>query len=421
MLEGEILYREGKFDAAFSELRRAVALEDGLNYDEPWGWMQPVRHALGALLLEQGRVDDAEAVFRADLGLSGAVNRACVHPDNVWALRGLHDCLVARGETAERAIIAQKLALAQARADQPVAAACGCAQRRVRSLAMTDLMFEAFALPCGAVLRNRLAKAAMSDSLGDGSGQPTAQQQRLYERWAKGGAAVAIVGEVQSDPHAAEKPGNLVLRRDSDLSRFRALAAAGTKDGAHLWLQLGHAGALTHPPIGQPRGPSALDLPGLVCEEMTGTEIAALPDLFAETAVLAKELGFTGVEIHAAHGFLLSQFLSPLFNRRGDRYGGPIQARMRIVLEVVAAVRAAVGPAFPVALKLNATDQLEGGLAADEALVVADALAPHDIDLLDISGGTYFPGAASASDAQGLLARISSNLPRLRAGLPTSP
>jgi len=128
MLEGEILYREGSYDAAFAELRRAVALEDGLNYDEPWGWMQPVRHALGALLLEQGRIDEAEAAFRADLGLGGEVNRACVHPDNIWALRGLHECLVARGEIIERGIIAQKLAIAEARADGPIKAACGCAQ-----------------------------------------------------------------------------------------------------------------------------------------------------------------------------------------------------------------------------------------------------------------------------------------------------
>ncbi|MBF9028879.1 hypothetical protein HKCCE3408_00605 [Rhodobacterales bacterium HKCCE3408] len=128
MLEGEILYREGKHDAAFAELTRAVALEDALAYDEPWGWMQPVRHALGALLFEQGRIAEAEAVFRADLGLGDPIPRAQVHPDNVWALRGLHDCLAARGETTERRFVAQTLAIAEARADQPVKAACGCAQ-----------------------------------------------------------------------------------------------------------------------------------------------------------------------------------------------------------------------------------------------------------------------------------------------------
>ncbi|MEM9756142.1 MAG: hypothetical protein AAF914_09120, partial [Pseudomonadota bacterium] len=129
MLEGEILYREGAFDAAFTELRRAVALEDALAYDEPWGWMQPVRHALGALLFERGRLDEAEAVFREDLGLGGVtLPRARIHPDNIWALRGLYDCLTARGDTVEIAAIAQKLTIAEARADRPIRAACGCAQ-----------------------------------------------------------------------------------------------------------------------------------------------------------------------------------------------------------------------------------------------------------------------------------------------------
>ncbi len=128
MARGEILYRKGAFDAAFTELRRCVALEDALPYDEPWGWMQPSRHALGALLLEQGHVTEAEAAFREDLGLGGTLPRAQVHPDNVWALKGLHDCLVARGETAELRHVRASLDVALARADRAVAAACFCAQ-----------------------------------------------------------------------------------------------------------------------------------------------------------------------------------------------------------------------------------------------------------------------------------------------------
>jgi tetratricopeptide (TPR) repeat protein len=133
MLDGEILYRKGAQDAAFDRLRRAVALEDGLPYDEPWGWMQPARHALGALLFEQGRVAEAEHVFREDLGLAGKMRRATVHPDNVWALKGLHDCLAARGEKTESVHVAQRLALAQARADTPVRAPCGCARAAMAS------------------------------------------------------------------------------------------------------------------------------------------------------------------------------------------------------------------------------------------------------------------------------------------------
>ena len=128
MLNGEIDYRKGDFEAAFAHLRRSVELDHALPYDEPWGWIQPTRHALGALLLEQGRVAEAEAVYREDLGLGGSLSRATVHPDNVWSLRGLHECLERRGETVEARLIKQRLDLAAARADVPVNASCFCAQ-----------------------------------------------------------------------------------------------------------------------------------------------------------------------------------------------------------------------------------------------------------------------------------------------------
>ena len=262
-------------------------------------------------------------------------------------------------------------------------------------------LFQPLELPCGTVLKNRVAKSAMSDSLGNGRGDPTDAQIRLYERWAEGGLAVSIVGEVQGNPCFAEKPGNLVLRADSDLRRFRTLAHRGSANGAQLWLQLGHAGAMAHPPISDPKGPSALDIPGLICSALTRDELRALPSEFARTARLAMDLGFGGVQIHAAHGFLLSQFLSPLFNKRDDEYGGSITNRMRLLLDVVDEVRAAAGPGIPIAIKLNATDQLEGGLDRQDALAVIAALDGTAIDLIDISGGTYFPGARSASDSAG--------------------
>ncbi|QIJ66872.1 hypothetical protein [Streptomyces sp. JB150] len=126
MLDGELAYRKGEFDAAFAALERSVALDDGLPYDEPWGWMQPTRHALGALLLEQGRVAEAEAVYRADLGLDDTLPRPCRHPGNVWALHGFHECLQRQGRTAEAAIVAQQLTVATALADVPVTASCFC-------------------------------------------------------------------------------------------------------------------------------------------------------------------------------------------------------------------------------------------------------------------------------------------------------
>ena len=128
MLAGEIAYRRGDHDAAFTRLRAAIALEDALPYDEPWGWMQPVRHALGALLVEQNRTAEAEAVYREDLGLSGALPRAQIHPDNLWALRGLLECLDRRGETAEAALIRQRVDFAAARADLAVSVSCFCAR-----------------------------------------------------------------------------------------------------------------------------------------------------------------------------------------------------------------------------------------------------------------------------------------------------
>ena len=128
MLNGELEYRKGNYDTAFAHLRRSVELSDGLLYDEPWGWMQPARHALGALLIEQGRIEEAEAVYRSDLGLDGKLSRACQHLDNLWSLHGLHECLVRRGENAETALIKQRLDLAQARADVPIKASCFCRQ-----------------------------------------------------------------------------------------------------------------------------------------------------------------------------------------------------------------------------------------------------------------------------------------------------
>src|SRR3984893_9652556 len=126
MLNGELEYRRGNHEVAFAHLRRSVELDDALPYDEPWGWMQPTRHALGALLLEQGGVAEAEAIYRWDLGLDGKLSRACQHPDNLWSLHGLHECLVRRGEKVETALIKQRLDLAQARAEIPIRASCFC-------------------------------------------------------------------------------------------------------------------------------------------------------------------------------------------------------------------------------------------------------------------------------------------------------
>ncbi|HEY4853495.1 MAG TPA: hypothetical protein VII22_22130, partial [Streptosporangiaceae bacterium] len=126
MLDGEVEYRQGHYETAFAGLRRAVELDDGLPYDEPWAWMQPARHAYGALLLEQDRVAEAEAVYRADLGLDGTLARACQHPGNVWSLHGYHECLRRLGKDEQAGIIGQQLTIARAYADVPIRSSCYC-------------------------------------------------------------------------------------------------------------------------------------------------------------------------------------------------------------------------------------------------------------------------------------------------------
>lgn len=254
-------------------------------------------------------------------------------------------------------------------------------------------------LPCGVILKNRLAKSPMSDSLGNGEGNPTKAQIRLYKKWAEGGVALSFIGEVQGDSRFPEKPGNLVISETSDPHLLSELGRQATIDGAQLWPQLGHAGALAHLPISQPKGPSTINIEGLHCAEMSSDEIKALPDMYAKTALLAKNTGFSGIHIHAGHGFLLSQFLSPLFNHRTDGYGGSIEARCRIILEVINRVRIAVGTSFPIGIRINSSDQLEGGLTEVESLEAIQRLNKTSIDLIDISGGTYFPGATASSES----------------------
>lgn len=255
-------------------------------------------------------------------------------------------------------------------------------------------------LPSGAVLKNRLVKSAMSDSLADGEGNVTPEQIRLYERWAEGGVALSIIGEVQIDPRFPEKPGNLVLDDRADKEMLRQLTMRATVNGAHIWPQLGHAGALADPAVSDPAGPSALNVEELQCDALSLADIVQLPEQYAKAARLAKSVGFTGVQIHAGHGFLLSQFLSPLFNHRDDQYGGSVMARSRIIVEIIEQVRAAVGAQFPIGIKLNSSDLLEGGLTQQDALEVIRLLDDTSLDLIEISGGTYFPGAKSSSDNQ---------------------
>tara|TARA_R110001592_G_scaffold55697_1_gene170054 strand:- start:312 stop:1511 length:1200 start_codon:yes stop_codon:yes gene_type:complete len=262
-----------------------------------------------------------------------------------------------------------------------------------------NLLNQPLILPCGEILKNRIVKSAMSDSLSDGEGSPTDAQIRLYEKWAEGGVALSIVGEVQIDPRFPENTGNLVLNNNANLQDLKLLTTRAKINGTHIWPQLGHAGGLSHSPISTPKGPSHLKIGDFECEGMSTQEVSALPNDFAKAALLAKEVGFTGVQIHAGHGFLLSQFLSPLFNRREDQYGGSIEARCKIIVDIIGKVRSIVGNSFPIGIKINCTDQLQGGLTEQDALIAIGILDKTSIDLIELSGGSYFPGAESSSDS----------------------
>ncbi|POM26077.1 NADH oxidase [Actinomadura rubteroloni] len=257
------------------------------------------------------------------------------------------------------------------------------------------MLHQPLTLPCGAVLRNRIAKAAMSEQLADRHGSPTPGLNRLYATWSRGGAGLLITGNVMISSAAFTEPRNAVLEDPRHLPAHRAWADAVHAHGAAVWMQINHPGRAAVAPLSRrPVAPSAvrLPVPGYNLRRpraLTGAEITEIVGRFARTAELAVAAGFDGVQIHAAHGYLLSQFLSPAANRRTDAYGGEPSNRRRLLLDVVRAVRASVGPGVPVGVKLNAADFHRGGLTQEESLHVALALADEGIDLLEVSGGDY--------------------------------
>ncbi|MBN3812494.1 NADH:flavin oxidoreductase/NADH oxidase family protein [Paraburkholderia sp. Ac-20347] len=258
-------------------------------------------------------------------------------------------------------------------------------------------VFDPLSLPNGSVIPNRIAKAAMEENMADAHHAPSAQLMRLYEAWAEGGAGLLITGNVMVDSRAMTGPGGVVLENDQHLEAFRQWARIGRSHGAQCWLQINHPGRQMRANLGQPTwAPSAVPLAlGSMSKHfatphaMTQAVIEDVIERFARTAQLAERAGFTGVEIHAAHGYLLSQFLSPLSNRRTDRWGGSLANRARLLLDVVKAVRAVVSSQFAVAVKLNSADFQRGGFSADDARGVVQWLNELDVDLVELSGGSY--------------------------------
>lgn len=253
---------------------------------------------------------------------------------------------------------------------------------------------KSLTLPCGRSLPNRLAKAAMTEGLADAHDHATSAHQRLYSRWARGGAALLLTGNIMIDRRHLERAGNVVLEDDLGMAAVREWAKTVQNAGAQLWAQINHPGRQCPRTVqATPLAPSAvrLQLAGnfgrpRAAEESDIQDIIAR---FADTAALVQNAGLDGVQIHSAHGYLLSQFLSPRTNQRQDHWGGSLENRARLLLQVVRAVRTRVGPAYPVSVKLNSSDFVKGGFTLDESLQVVNWLNDEGIDLLEVSGGTY--------------------------------
>jgi 2,4-dienoyl-CoA reductase-like NADH-dependent reductase (Old Yellow Enzyme family) len=257
-----------------------------------------------------------------------------------------------------------------------------------------NLINQPFTLPCGATLKNRLAKAAMTERIADKNLEPVKGHEILYSKWSNSGAGLLITGNVIIDTYHLESAGNVHFSDEGLLPKLSKWAEAGKDNNTHIWVQISHSGRQTNMFNKlHPLAPSSVKLNklGLFGKPvaMTDSDIEEVISGFVRTADLSKKAGFTGVQIHSAHGYLLSQFLSPITNKRTDQWGGGIENRSRLLLKLVREIRSVVGPDYPISVKLNSSDFQKGGLTEEESLTVIKSLEKVGIDLLEISGGTY--------------------------------
>jgi 2,4-dienoyl-CoA reductase-like NADH-dependent reductase (Old Yellow Enzyme family) len=259
-----------------------------------------------------------------------------------------------------------------------------------------ELLSKPFDLKGKDTLKNRIFKSAMSEQLGDTDHNPTPGLAQLYKTWAEGGTGLLVTGNVMIDRTALGEPKNVVLDEQSKLEPFKAWAKAAQSNGSKVWMQLNHPGKQIPKFLNkEPVAPSAIALgSGLEStfakpRALSEPEIEAIIKRFANAARLAKETGFDGVQIHGAHGYLVSQFLSPRHNQRKDQWGGSLENRMRFVDRVYNAIREQVGDDYPVGIKLNSADYSKGGFSHEEAMEVIKYLSGLGIDLIEVSGGTY--------------------------------
>lgn len=274
----------------------------------------------------------------------------------------------------------------------------------------TALLKRPFTLPCGAVLPNRLVKSAMSENLASRGGKPSRELIRLYDVWSRSGAGLLITGNVMVDRRALGEPHNVVVEDERHLPVLTEWASTAKAGGSKTWVQINHPGrqapgVINHEVV----APSAVGLKGKgifrTPRALTEAEIEDLIERFGNTAALLKKAGFDGVQIHGAHGYLVSQFLSPHTNRRNDRWGGTLENRARFALEIYHNIRRKVGPDFPIGIKINSADFQRGGFTEEESMEAIDLLGAEGMDLIEISGGTYEKSAMMGSRKQSTLER----------------
>lgn len=257
-----------------------------------------------------------------------------------------------------------------------------------------DLLQQAFTLPCGAAISNRFCKSALSENLADKGGKPSQKILKLYERWSQSGAGLIISGNVMIDSRSRGEKYNVVVEDESHLAELTEWARICQQHGSALWMQINHPGRQAPKTFNKDIvAPSAVPLSkkGIfaVPRPLEEAEIIELIERYGNTALIAKKAGFSGVQIHGAHGYLVSQFLSSNTNQRTDDWGGNLEKRARFVLEVYRNMRKKVGKDFPVGIKINSADFQRGAFTEEESLQVIDLLSAEGIDLIEVSGGTY--------------------------------
>jgi 2,4-dienoyl-CoA reductase-like NADH-dependent reductase (Old Yellow Enzyme family) len=257
-----------------------------------------------------------------------------------------------------------------------------------------ELLNQPFTLPCGVTIPNRIVKSAMSENNADEGGRPSDRIIQLYETWGKGGAGIMISGNVMMDSKALGEEHNVVIEDEQYLPELTAWADACQKNGTHLWMQINHPGRQAPKFNDEVVSPSNVKLPimgGMFKEPrpLEESEILDIIEGFGRTALVAQKAGWKGVQIHGAHGYLVSQFLSTRTNLRTDKWGGSLENRARFALEIYRNIRSKVGANFPIGIKINSADFQRGAFTEEESLQVIKMLADEGMDMIEVSGGTY--------------------------------